>query len=267
MKFAAAPKFALLAVLVFAFALTGCGFLNSSSSRSALNAGNWSFIATSTVTPSQISHIGGNLAVSGSAVSSTMHSDLGCFDVSAPFAFGGTLQNKQITFTSPANANGQVVTVIASVTSPTAITGSYTVTAGGGCLADQGSITAARVPSISGTWTGPIVGSGGPNVTLAMALTQAATASSDGTFALTGNLTYANSSCSVSGTVTNSYLAGTMLVINGTTLETDNSAGNFQIPDALLNSSSAPTNFKGTYSVINSTNCAGDTDTPTFTKQ
>jgi hypothetical protein len=85
MKFAAAaPKFALLAVLVFAFALTGCGFLNSSSP--ALSAGNWSFIATSTVTPGQISHLGGNLTLSSSAVSSTMHSDLACFDVSAPFA-------------------------------------------------------------------------------------------------------------------------------------------------------------------------------------
>ncbi|MBZ5654423.1 MAG: hypothetical protein LAO56_03990 [Acidobacteriia bacterium] len=265
MKFAAAPKFALPAVLVFAFALTGCGFLNSSSP--AVTAGNWSFIATSTVTPSQISHLGGSLAISGSNVSSTMHSDLPCYDVSAPFSFGGTLQNKQITFTSPANASGQVVTVIASVASPTAITGSYTVTAGGGCPADQGTITAARVPSMNGTWTAPIVGSGGSNVTLSMALTQASTASADGTYALTGNLTYANSTCSLSGTVTNSYLAGTMLVINGATLETDSSSGDFEIPDALLNNSSAPTSFKGTYSVVNSANCAGDTDTPTFTKQ
>ncbi|MBZ5547262.1 MAG: hypothetical protein LAO22_04735 [Acidobacteriia bacterium] len=50
MKFAVLPKFALLAVLACAFAFTGCGFLNNSNSAK-LTAGNWSFIATSTVTP------------------------------------------------------------------------------------------------------------------------------------------------------------------------------------------------------------------------
>jgi hypothetical protein len=267
MKFAAFPRFVLPAVLASAFALTGCGFTSSSHSSSAPTAGNWSFVATSTVTSGQVSHIGGNLTVSGNNVSSTMHSDLPCFDVSLPFTFSGTLQNKQITFTSPANANNQVITLIATVTSASTITGTYTVTAGGGCLADQGNITAALVPSISGTWTGPIVGSGGPSVTLSMALTQASTASADGTFALTGNLTYANSSCSKSGTVSNSYLAGSMIVMNATTLEQDGvTQGSFTYYNVLLNNPATPTSMKGDYYVVVGY-CAGDTDTPTFTKQ
>lgn len=266
MKFAVLPKFALLAVLACAFAFTGCGFLNNSNSAK-LTAGNWSFIATSTVTPGQVSHIGGNLTISGKNVSSTMHSDLNCFDVSAPFTFGGTLQNKQITFTSAANANSQVITVIASVTNATTITGTYTVTEGGGCASDQGTIAASLVPAINGTWSGPIVtGFGGSNVTLALALTQATTASSDGTYALTGNVTYANSTCSLSGTVNNSFLAGSMLVINGTTVETDSTAGSFTVTSAALNSSSAPTSFGGTYQVIDGL-CAGDAEVTTFTKQ
>jgi len=265
MKFAVFLKFVFLALLAGAAALTGCGFLNNSQSGSVPTAGNWSFVATSSVT-NQVSHIGGNLTVSGNSVSSTMHSDLPCFDVSQPFTFSGTLQKNQITFTSPANANNQVITLIASASSST-ITGTYTVTAGGGCAADQGNVSAALVPSMTGTWSGPIVGKGGPNVTLSMALTQASTASTDGTYALTGNLTFANSSCSKSGTISNSFVAGSMLVINGTTLEQDNvSQGAFAFTSALLNNPASPTSMSGTYQVTGGY-CKGDADTPTFTKQ
>ena len=269
MKFAAFPKFVLLAALAGACALTGCGLLKNSQSSlaPAPTAGNWSFVATSTVVSGQISHIGGNLTVSGNNVSSTMHTDLLGFDSSLPFTFSGTLQNQQITLTSPANANNQVITVTATVASASIITGNYTVTAGVGYAADQGTVTAALVPDLSGTWKGQIVGSGGPNVTLSMALVQASTASSDGTFALTGNLTYANSSCSSSGTVSNSSVAGSMLIINGTTLEQDGvSWGSFTFTNVLLNNPASPTSMNGTYLVIDGF-CASDADTPTFTKQ
>jgi len=268
MRLAAFPKFALLAALASAFALTGCGFTSSSNSGgSTPSAGNWSFAATSTVTSGQVSHIGGNLTLSGNNVSSTMHADLPCFDVSQPFTFGGTLKNKQITFTSPPNANNQVITLIASVASSSSITGTYTVTAGGACAADQGNITAALAPSISGTWTGPIAGHGGPSVTLSMALTQASTASADGTFALTGNLTYANSSCSKSGTLNNSFVVGSMVVMQATTLEQDGvTQGSISYNNTFLNNPATPTSMKGDYQVGGGY-CAGDTDTPTFTKQ
>lgn len=267
MKSAVFPKFVLLAVLAGAFALTGCGFLNQSQSGSGLTAGNWSLVATSTVVSGQVSHIGGNLTVNGNNVSSTMHSDLPCFDVSQPFTFSGTLQNKQITFTSAANANNQVITLIASVTSPSTITGTYSVTAGGGCPADQGNVTASLVPSLSGTWNGSVAGKGGPSAALSMALTQAATASADGTYALTGNLTFANSSCSKSGTISNSFVAGSMVVITGTTLEQDNvTQGSFTYTDAFLNNPATPTSMSGTYNVVTGY-CSPDTYTSTFAKQ
>ena len=267
MKFSAFPKFILLAMLAGALTLSGCGFTSNSHSSSALTAGNWSFIATSTVVPGSASHIGGNLTVNGNSVSSTMHSDLPCFDVSQPFTFSGTLQNKQITFTSPANANNQVITLIASTTSSSTITGTYTVTAGGGCPADQGNVTASLVPSLSGTWNGSVAGKGGPAAALSMALTQAATASADGTYALTGNLTFSNSSCSKSGTIGSSFVAGSMVVITGTTLEQDNvTQGSFTYTDAFLNNSSIPTSMSGTYNVVTGY-CSPDKYTPTFAKQ
>lgn len=267
MKFAASPKFVLLAVLAGAFALTGCGFIkDGSSSGTAPTAGNWSFIATSTVTSGQVSQIGGNLTVSGNSVSSTMHSDLPCFDPSLPFTFSGTLQNKQITFTSAANTNNQVITLIATVTAASTITGTYTVTAGGACAADQGNVSAVLVPAISGTWSGSIAGKGGPQAALSMALTEASTASADGSYALSGNLTFANSSCSKSGTITDSYVAGSMVVIKGTTLEQDNvTQGSFTYTDAFLNNPATPT-MNGTYSVVTGY-CAPDTSTATFSKQ
>jgi hypothetical protein len=268
MKFAAFPKFLLLAALASALTRTGCGFTSSAYSGSAPTAGNWSFVATSTVTSGQVSHLGGNLTVSGNSVSSTMHSDLPCFDPSVPFTFSGSLQNKQITFTSPANANNQVITLIATVTSSSALTGTYTVTAGGGCAADQGNVTAALVPSLSGTWTGQIIGGqGGNSVTLSMALIQASTASIDGTYALTGNLTYANSSCSKSDTINNSFTAGSTVVINGTTLEQDAvTQASISYNNAFLNNPASPTSMTGDY-LVTGGYCGGNGGTTTFTKQ
>ncbi|MFY9561968.1 MAG: hypothetical protein WAQ52_17175 [Terriglobales bacterium] len=112
----------------------------------------------------------------------------------------------------------------------------------------------------------PVIGSGGANVTLAIAFTQAAMASTDGTFALTGNVTFANSTCSVDGTVSNAFIAGPYLVVNGSTNETDGSSGSFSYTNVLLDSASAPKNMTGTYDVVDGL-CAGDLDTPTFTKQ
>ena len=269
MKFAVFPKLVLLVLLAGAAALTGCGFLKQSpSSGSVPTAGNWSFVATSSVVSGQVSHIGGNLTVSGNSVSSTMHSDLPCFDVSQPLTLSGMLQKNQITFTSPANANNQVITLIASVTSSSAIAGTYTVTAGGGCAADQGNVNAALVPSMTGAWTGSVAGKGGPSAVLSMALTQAAAASGDGTYALTGNLTFANSSCSKSGTINNSFVAGSVVIIKGSTLEQDNiTQGSFTFTNAFLNNPGAPTSMSGDYQVVSGYCATTSADTTTFTKQ
>ena len=101
-----------------------------------------------------------------------------------------------------------------------------------------------------------------------MTLTQAPTASSDGTFALTGNLTFANYGCFTSGTVSNSSVAGSMVIINGTALEPDGvTQGSFTYNNVLLNNPASPTSMNGTYDVTDGGDCSSDTDTPTFTKQ
>jgi hypothetical protein len=144
--------------------------------------------------------------------------------------------------------------------------GTYTV-AGGCANGDAGTVTGNAVPSISGTWSGAVAGSGGTNVTLSIALTQATTASADGTFALTGTVTYMNSSCSTSGTITSGSIAGTLIQeLDVQTVESDASQGSFTYSNVTVTSATAPTSMAGDYSV-DSGLCSPDAQTLTLTKQ
>ncbi len=254
MKLAGLPKFALQSTLVGALivALSGCGGTNL-----ALTQGNWSVAATSS-TPANSFSVGGNLTQTGSTVSGTMYvSGSACFDSSQPVTITGTVKGSRVTLTSAAVA-GQVITVSATGTA-SSLTGTYAV-AGGQCDGDQGTVTANAVPSLSGTWNGTVLVSSAP-VTMSIALTQAATASTDGTFALSGTVTYTGSVCSSTASIINpSTGAGTELGVNA-----DLGTGSFNYT-ASLDSATAPKNITGTYSVSDS--CASDLDqTVTLTKQ
>jgi hypothetical protein len=279
MKFAGFLKFALLSALagVFGLALSGCGANNNL----ALTQGNWAVTATSTTAanvPSTAFNIGGNLTQSGSHVSGTMHvTGSECFDPSAQITITGTVSDKKVTLTTAAS-NEQVITVTATGTSAagasaSALSGNYTVT--GGCAGgDQGTVTANAVPSISGTWAGTLANNasgpaGSVSATISIALTQAATASSDGTFALTGNITYTNSACSVSGTLgEGSSVNGQFVLINAGTVNQDAENGSFTYGLAPLDSASAPANVTGAYQVGSDQSlCPNDLQTLTLTKQ
>jgi hypothetical protein len=260
MKFASFPKFALFSLLagVFALILTGCG----ASSNLALTQGNWSMTATPSA--GATFYIGGNLTQSGTNLAGTMYviSFPNCYSPSQTVAFTGTVKGKNVTLTSN-SVGGQVISVIATGTAGS-LTGTYSIAGGTTCNGDSGTLTGTPVPSISATWSGPITGSGGSNVTLAIAFTQAATASSDGTFALTGTGTYTNSTCFSTATITTAFVAGPYLVVQATT----NDGGSFFYTDVLLNNSASPTSMKGTYQVSDGGQpCDGDLDSPTFTKQ
>jgi hypothetical protein len=245
-------------------AFTGCGAVANSRSTSTLAQGNWSLNLTSSNSAVGTFYVGGNIAQNSSTLSATMYvARSSCFDVSVPLTFTGTLSGQQVTLASSA-VNGEVISITATVNTSSSLSGTYTVT-GNSCAADSGTLAANVVPAISGTWSGPVVGSGGPSVTLALALTQAGTASSDGTFALTGTATYTGSTCSVSGTVTGASVAGPYVIIGGTTVETDGSQGTFAFNNVLLNSSRQPASMTGTYDVTFG-NCQGDSQSLTLTK-
>lgn len=262
MKFASFPKFALLALLagVFAVALSGCG----ANSNLALTQGNWSIAATPTGNIANNNFfIGGNLMQNGSTLAGTMSvASSNCFAPSQTVTFTGTVKGKNVTLTS-ASVGGEVISVTATGTTGSALTGTYSIAGGTTCNGETGTLTANPVPSISGTWSGPIVGdfNSDPNVTLSIALAEAATASADGTFALTGNLTYTGSTCSVSGTIDSSFIAGPYVVVNATT--DDGASLSYT---ALLNNSASPTSMPGGTYGTSGGNC-NDGLSVTFTKQ
>jgi hypothetical protein len=258
MKFASFPKFALLSLLAGAFALvlSGCG----ASSNLNLTQGNWSM--TATPSGGGTFYIGGNLTQSGTNLVGTMYVvNSNCYSPSQTVAFTGTVKGNNVALTS-ASVGGEVITVAATGTAGS-LTGTYSIAGGTTCNGDSGTLTATPVPSISATWSGPIVSQGGQS-TLALPITQATTASSDGTFAITGTGAYTNSTCFSTATITSAFVAGPYLVVQGTT----NDGGNFFYTNVLLNNSASPTSMKGTYEVSDpGATCDGDLDSPTFTKQ
>ena len=247
MKFASFPKFALLLPVagIFVLMLAACGGSNTL----GLTQGNWAFSATSTTAAPTISSptfvVGGNLTQSGSSLTGTMYiTQSGCIPQQF-VGFTGTVKGKNINLTSE-TFGGQVITVAATGTKDS-LTGTYTVT---GECADSGTVSANAVPSISGTWNGTISnvaaskGNGAAQASVSVALTQAATPSEDGTFGLTGTLTYTNSVCALTGTISNGFVAGNFVNMTG---PTDDGAGEFNFANVVLDSVTAPANMTGNY--------------------
>src|SRR5882672_11537215 len=177
MKFASFPKFAFLLPIagILTMALAGCG----ATSNLGLTQGNWAFSASSTAPGKVVSGptfvVGGNLTQSGNSLTGTMYiTQSGCIPPQF-VGFTGTVKDKNVTLTS-ASFGGQVISVTASGTKDS-LTGTYTVT---GECADSGSVDANAVPSISGTWSGTVLVNTSP-ATMSVVLTQASTASADGT--------------------------------------------------------------------------------------
>jgi hypothetical protein len=272
MKFSGFLKFVFLTSMPGILALVGCG----GSDTLALTEGNWSVAATSNVGARDLAlasfYIGGNLKQSGSTVSGSMYVvGSGCFPASQLIDITGTVKGKKVTLTTAAFQE-QVVTVTATGTDSSTLTGTYSI-AGGLCDGDQGTVSAAAVPAITGTWNG-LVNPIGPSrlgisqATLSIALTQAATPSEDGTFALTGTVTFTNSNCSVSGTITGGSVAGLYVpFLDVDTVEQGGGPGHFQFSNALLDSASAPKNLTGDYDVSAGLCLGNDTQSVTFTKQ
>jgi hypothetical protein len=259
MKFAIVPRILLTLATTLALALAGCGF-GSKDKNPTLTAGNWSIQATSTNSANTFS-IGGKLSQSGSGVSGKMYitgADPGCnIDPSQAVTMTGTASGTSVAISS-ATIAGQVIT-IAATGSGSAFSGTYVIT-GGNCDGDQGNVAASTVASISGTWSGSVEVSSAP-VTMTVTLTQATTASADGTFALTGTVAYVGSVCDAAATVlTTSRIAGANVVVDASVGD-----GTFNYTGP-VDSVTAPHTIAGTYSTSDS--CAGDLDqTVTLTKQ
>jgi hypothetical protein len=271
---------------IFVVALVGCG----SNNNLTLTQGNWSIAAISNgglarqngkkhdgksnVSEADI-YIGGNITQTGSNIAGTMYivdNISNCLTANNGIPFTGTVKGTQVTITSP-SLNGAVITVLASGTTTsttTSLTGTYSV-AGGCADGDTGTVTANVVAPITGTWAGSLsncaAGTNGcSTATISVDMTQASTASSDGTFAITGNVTYTNSACSVSGTITSGSIAGQFVVLDASTVDQSTNTGSFVYGLSFVDSPTTPANMSGTYNVTDG-DCSGNTQNLTLSLQ
>jgi len=212
--------------------------------------GNWQFSMTSTVSGAPSLTMAGSINRSGNSVTGAVHVDgSNCFDHLTTNGLAGTVSDRNISLTS-GSVSGQVITLNGSIARD-AFTGNYMID--GGCAAgDQGNVTGVNIPYIGNTLGGTFKPSGGQTFDISGDWAQNASASSDGSFGLTGTVTF-NGSCLGSGTITpgtfpsGSYIMGTSVALeiqtsNGTltfggTLSPDRSeiSGSYVVSDSACN--------------------------------
>jgi hypothetical protein len=232
----------LLSTLVLLFGCGGGGERTSRPNSSppsggpaqGLNAaGNWQFSTTSTagMPPATIA---GSIAQSGVSVSGAVHVDgSNCLDHLTTIGLTGTLTGSDMSLTST-SVDGQVTTFTGTISddalngTDSAFNGTYTIN--GGCAnGDHGSVTGIRIPFIGNTLKGTFTTSGGETFDLAGDEAQYSTPSTEGSFGITGTVTF-RTSCFSSGTIrpgtfpSGSFIMGTSVALE---IETDNGTVTF----------------------------------------
>jgi hypothetical protein len=209
------------------------GGIPGSTSHGVNIAGNWQFSTTSTagMPPATIA---GSVAQSGVSVSGAVHVDgSNCFDHLTTIGLTGTLTGSDISLTS-ASVAGQLITFTGTISddalngTDSAFAGTYTIN---GCAnGDQGNVTGIKIPYIANILNGTFTASGGGTFDVAGDIAQDSTSSDEGSFGVTGTVTFSTSSCFSSGTITSgtfpsgSFIMGTFVALE---IETDNGTVTF----------------------------------------
>ncbi len=178
--------------------------------------------------------IAGGINQSGSSLSgAVLVAGSKCFDRQTTIGLTGTLTGSNVSLTSTA-ADGQVTTLTGSIRddarngTDSAFTGTYAVN--GGCAnGDNGSVTGIRIPFIGNILKGTFTTSRGETFDMAGDEAQYGTPSTEGSFGITGTVTF-RTSCFSSGTITpgtfpsGSFIIGTSVALE---IETDNGTVTF----------------------------------------
>jgi hypothetical protein len=192
-------------------------------------AGNWQFGTTSVagMAPTAIS---GGIAQSDRSVSGAVHlAGSKCFDRLTTIGLTGTLTGSNITLTST-TADGQVITLTGSISDDTfngadsAFVGTYTID--GGCgNGDHGNVTGIRIPFIANIVNGTFTTSGGETFEVVGDEAQVGTPSSEGSFGITGKVTF-STPCFSSGTITpGTFPSGSFIIGTSVALEIETRNG------------------------------------------
>lgn len=164
--------------------------------------GNWQYSTTSTTPAGRSLSIFGWFDQSGNSITATVHitANNACF----PGQYIGGVQDVTVTGTANGNAvilnlsefDGQLIKLTATASSSDALSGTYEII--GGCAGgEKGTLTAFKIPSITGKWAGTITVNGDTaNVTAD--LVQGAPF--HGLPSISGTATFSGSSSCFSGT-------------------------------------------------------------------
>ena len=160
---------------------------------------------------------------SGSAVSGAAHvSGSNCFVQLTTMGLTGTLTGSNISLTST-SVGGQVIAFTGSIAND-ALTGTYTIN--GGCAnSDHGNVAGIRIPLITSHLSGTFTTSGGETSDVVADMTQSSSASSAGSFGITGTVTF-RTSCFSSGTITSgAFPSGSFIIGTSVALEIETGNG------------------------------------------
>jgi hypothetical protein len=186
---------------------------------------NWQFSTASTLT------IAGSISQSDGSVSGVVHVDgSNCFNRMTAVGLTGTLAGGNVSLIATSVA-GQVITLTGSVTdsalsdvyAPGRFTGTYAIN--GGCAnGEQGNVTGLKIGYIANILNGTFTATGGETFDVTCDMGQNAASSDEGSFGITGTVTFTKA-CFSSGTITagsfpsGSYIIGTSVAF---VIETNN---------------------------------------------
>jgi hypothetical protein len=185
--------------------------------------GNWQFTASSTVPGKPPLTFSGSIGTAGNAVSGALHVDgSNCFDRLTTIALTGTVTAGSTSLTSAA-IDGQVVTFTGNF-ADFAFNGTYRIN--GGCAGGyQGKLTGINVWNIGNNLSGTFTNSAQKTFNIMGKIAQSSSASSDGSFGITGAATF-NTPCLSAGTIQPGTLpSGSFILGMSVSLEAETSNG------------------------------------------
>ncbi len=185
--------------------------------------GNWQFTTASTVPGKPPLTFAGSIGQAGATVSGALHVDgSNCFDQLTTMGLTSTMTGNRTSLTSAA-IDGQVVT-FTGIFSGYTFNGTYRIN--GGCDAgDQGTLTGINVWNIGNNLSGTFTNSAQKTFNVVGKIAQSGSASSDGSFPITGTATF-DTPCFSAGTIQpGTFPSGSFMLGMSVALEVETSKG------------------------------------------
>ena len=191
--------------------------------QTPIMVGNWQFTAASTVPGKPPLKFAGSIGQAGAAVSGALHVDgSNCFDRLNTIGLTGTV-TADSTSLSSAPIDGQVVALTGTFADFT-FNGTYRIK--GGCAAgQQGSLTGINIRNIGNNLSGSFTNSAQKTFNVVGEIAQSNSASSEGSFGITGTATF-DTPCFSAGTIqSGTFPYGSFILGMSVSLEVETSNG------------------------------------------